>query len=315
MHPHRENISFGERQRCSSWLGSCSLSIRFCTLVVFDSAHWSVSNIGIIVHELPSHISQTSTCSNSKMSDLVSIVHIPSIRGGSLGSDGSAWCPTIQIVDGIQFMKVSKRCSHLSKFCTGQGIGKESPLAPSTTIATLVTLRDIQWERLRNADGGGATKPLFGEELPAKRHRRAGLLDLCIVTIVAPSIIEDAEVVGSTNMKVLCEQTKGVLWMELTEGNLVYLRAGILASCKDGGNATKLRPKSEQVHSQQPGVRWDYRRSCWYMRWKDDTGQMKYTEFKVSGEPGSDEHVVARGEAEQKAIEFFQGTIQGEVRM
>jgi hypothetical protein len=47
------------------------------------------------------------------------------------------------------------------------------------------------------------------------------------------------------------------------------------------------------------------------MRWKDSTGQMKYNEFKVQGQPGTDEHVVARGEAEQRAIEFFQGTVQG----
>jgi hypothetical protein len=133
-----------------------------------------------------------------------------------------------------------------------------------------------------------------------------------IVAIEAPPIIEDAaEVMASTSINVLCEQSKGTLWMELSEGNLMYLRAGINASCKSCSETTNRRPKDEQVHSQQPGVRWDYRRCCWYIRWKDSTGLTKCNQFKVKGQPGTDEHVVARGEAEQRAIEFFQGTVQG----
>ena len=66
------------------------------------------------------------------------------------------------------------------------------------------------------------------------------------------------------------------------------------------------KDKIDAVRSSVPGVRWEYRRACWYCRFEDNEKVMRYKEFKVSGEVGTDEFELAKNQAESDAILFFQ---------
>ena len=213
------------------------------------------------------------------------------------------------MVEGIEFIKLSKRCTNLSKFCTGKPIIKQSPLQGTHVLEDLIKLRDMAWAALDLPvcpDEGAGHKDLFPAAKPLKRPRLSLGQAPRVITLCAPPIPGDASCAEAVCIRTLVEKDTKHLWVELNETNLVYVRKAIQAALSEEDlHVQRRRPKDELVTSSQAGVRWDYRRSCWYVRYKDEDGKQRYREFKVDGVVGSDEHVLNRAEVEVVATAFF----------
>ena len=242
------------------------------------------------------------------MDDLVVVARVPTISGGSLGDGAKAWHPEFRVHSGLEFVNISKRCSHFARFCTGQTIGKESPIQTTAVIEDLIKLRDKTWGNLRagiDEQGDDEPKSLFQDGPARKKPKKMTPIEgTTVVTATVPPIMCDSFNAPAMKMKLLCEKPRGSLWVELSEANLKYMRVAILAALAAPADGTARRCKDDVVRSSEPGVRWEYRRSSWYCRFEDKTGNMRYKEFKVDGQPNSDQFEVNKSAAEVQAIQF-----------
>ena len=288
------------------YMFTCRLTCATSIILFFTSERSHTYTILFSASKLATAFAPVAT-----MDDLVVLARVPTISGGSLGHNANkAWCPEHRVELGVEFALISKRCTHFARFCTGKPIVMGSPTGATTVVEELVKIRDKAWGHMRSGitvDGDEAClKPLFHDDQLKKKAKLLPIEGLTIVTATVPAVSFGAFVAPSMEMRLLCEKPRAGLGVELNELDLKYLRCAVMADLGDPDDNKGNKDKIDAVRSSLPGVRWEYRRACWYCRFEDNEKVMRYKEFKVSGEVGTDEFELAKNQAESDAIRCFQ---------
>ena len=137
----------------------------------------------------------------------------------------------VAVVDSIRFIRLGKADSSIVKLMTGKGIGSDRVLGSTNIFETLVNIRDAEQDSLNEVVDEPKVDKVedLGLDAPIPKKKRtlssSGTLS-DVLTISAPS---RAGVVEGIRMRVLPTTSKrgAVLWVELNDTNIEYLRAVI----------------------------------------------------------------------------------------
>ena len=171
------------------------------------------------------------------------------IKGGALKT---IWMPEVEHVDGTEFLKLSKRRRDLTRFVSGRSLylhkhrGKPTHTINTKWFEQMMQLRKEACDkRLKEVISNAA---MDAGEAPPDKVRCASADDawLCgrVVTVQLPPLAGEAQ---GRSAKVLWGVKGQELYMELSKGNLEYVRQAIRESSPVGRKkAAKVEARNEQ---------------------------------------------------------------------
>jgi hypothetical protein len=218
------------------------------------------------------------------------------IEGGAL-KQGTAWVPSrITIVDGLEFVGLSRDDRRLAAFC-GVDCRPPHPLRDCAWLTTLATMRKEAINRCKAqaamTDDGLADCP---PPRSGGRNMRARV-DLPHWVVLELSAFKEGDVdVPATQMKVLTDNGdhKRIVSIELTEANLAYVAAAVKRDESSGcAPHRRRRAVSERiVPDEESGqVKWNYQRSAPYCVYEDEDGRKRSKHMKPKTQEGIAEAV------------------------
>ena len=162
------------------------------------------------------------------------------------------WVPETTVVQGIEFLEISKWDRKLTQFC----LGRKMLLVPGSTQHINVSFIE-NLQSLRTKQCVAAVQLVLAEDARCagrKRQRAAKGSDGALVDrihhIVVPQIICPGFVVDAMEMKVLYGVKNNTLWVEMTPQNLDYIRHGVLHSNNLSCSKRKFHNVQQNRHKQ-----------------------------------------------------------------
>ena len=202
----------------------------------------------------------------------VQVKQVFAITGGglSLGKGSRTWLPEVVCVNGMEFIKLSKWCPMLTRFCTGKArvmhLKRARHETHSINVQFFEDATELRWkacnEAVRNMIVSNAEAD--GQE-PPQKIRPAVQQDEWLVdrtvTLHLPAVSPE---VPARNINFLWA-VKGVLHMELTSENLEYVRHAIMnsprvvkvkakAPTSPKRRRKRLKKRDSEVEEPNPGV-------------------------------------------------------------
>ena len=167
--------------------------------------------------------------------DSIKVFKCTAIRAPGLKS---TWLPAVQTVAGDEYIKLSKWDRHLTHFVTSKPLNLHAGGGRPLNNINVQWFEDMCSLRLQACNA--AVKQVIeqaadAEGVPRPAKIRAATQEdefLCGRTIVvsAPAVVkEDVEIQAPRSLRLLWA-VRGDLWLELTSGNLEYIRHAIQAS-------------------------------------------------------------------------------------
>ena len=147
------------------------------------------------------------------------------------------WVLDVKVVNGVEFVGLSKWDRHFVQFSTGEALDFRSSnksankqffdeLLQSKKLASTAAIKKTLEDSARN-----------DEVIEADARRRKRKLSFSMSTLRASEVLGPPFVdinVRGHSMRVLCELKTNVLWMELTHANMEFVRKGMHESDQAG---------------------------------------------------------------------------------
>ena len=150
----------------------------------------------------------------------------------------STWMPSVQLISGVKFIRVSKWDRRLTNFCTRRPLNLHSSGSRPLNTINVVWFDEIKSLRVQacnqairkviedGAEAEGSKKPEKIRKATQEDEFVAGRT----VTIEAPPVVRDGAVVEPARLLRVLWGIRGDLWIELSTENLSYIRHAILNS-------------------------------------------------------------------------------------
>eukprot|EP00435_Cladocopium_sp_Y103_P076107 s119_g77.t1 len=183
----------------------------------------------------------------------VHIRQVFAVSGGGLslahGKGSPQWLPEVVSINGMEFIKLSKWCPMLTRFCTGKSklMRKKAKATHTINVAWFEEMAELRkqacnqaWRdvMVANANGDDSAKPV--KFRPAMQQDEF-LVDRSVVLSV-PRVDEETP---ARNVRVLWAAKGTDIHIELTTANLEYVRRAIMAS----------EPAEKNRRRSWPGIR------------------------------------------------------------
>ena len=240
----------------------------------------------------------------------VVVRHTTVIEGGDLKTP---WVPNrTTVVDGREFIALSRDDRRLAAFC-GVNCSAAHPLRDCAWFTTLASLRRdaiaaLKEQALSSADvlADNPSRAKSGDKNKGVMVQLPDFVDLDM-----PEVETDGVSAPARSIKVLTDggDPKRLVSIELTEGNLSYVRAAVKQDMSSGtGVPRRRRSKAERIQPEEGGgqVFWNYQRSAPYCTFVDDDGRKRYRQMKARSKDDVGEAVrklasvaASRGEASE----------------
>ena len=187
----------------------------------------------------------------------------------------STWMPSVQLISGVKFIRVSKWDRHLTTFCTRRPLNLYSSGSRPLNTINVVWFDEVKSLRVQacnqairkviedGAEAEGSKKPEKIRKATQEDEFVAGR----IVTIEVPPVEQDGAVVEPARSLRVLWGIRGDLWIELTAENLSYIRHAILNSApfeqpvtkrskfvaKDGQSPRRKRKRGRKPNAMHQG--------------------------------------------------------------
>ncbi|CAE7255754.1 GIP [Symbiodinium sp. CCMP2592] len=167
------------------------------------------------------------------------------------------WLPSVQTVAGVEFLKLSKWDREFVQFCTGRALNLHQAGVKPVHSINVEFFRDLAELRVQACNA--AVRKVIIEACEAENKEKPAKIRLAqqqdeflvgsSVSVEVPAIHDsDQAVIEEPRSLRLLWAIRGDLWMELTEGNLRYVRKAVR-------NSPVLPVKPKRAKSKVPAVR------------------------------------------------------------